>query len=125
MKSIWLPLMPPAALISLTASFAPLAAGRSSADSSPVRAKPPPILMVPPVLPVPALAPVLGAAALAPVLGAAALAPVLGAAALEPGAVVAAGELHAAARPRTVASANPRAMVLRIVVSSGPSRTVP
>src|SRR4051795_9419384 len=50
MKSIWLPLMPPAALISLTASFAPLAAGRSSADSSPVSAKPPPILIVPPLL---------------------------------------------------------------------------
>src|SRR4029078_11807012 len=38
---------PPAALISLTASFAPFAAGRSSADSSPVRANPPPILIVP------------------------------------------------------------------------------
>ena len=51
MKSIWLPRTPPAALISLTASFAPLAAGRSSADSSPVSAKPPPILIVPPAPP--------------------------------------------------------------------------
>src|SRR6187551_1807870 len=55
MKSIWEPLIPPAALISLTASLAPLAAGRSRADSSPVSAKPPPILMVPP--PVAGLAP--------------------------------------------------------------------
>ena len=119
MKSIWLPRTPPAALISLTASFAPFAAGRSSADSSPVSAKPPPILMVPPV-PVlaPALAPELGAE-LAPVLGAE-LAPVLGAAALEPGGVVAAGELQAAARPMTVASANPRATVLRILSPPDP-----
>src|SRR5437773_765186 len=50
MKSICEPLMPPAALICLTASFAPFAAGRSSADSSPVSAKPPPILMVPPLV---------------------------------------------------------------------------
>src|SRR5438094_10011839 len=48
MKSICDPFTPPAALISLTASFAPFAAGRSRADSSPVRAKPPPILIVPP-----------------------------------------------------------------------------
>src|SRR5258706_12576662 len=48
MKSIFDPFTPPAALICLTASFAPFAAGRSSADSSPVRAKPPPILIVPP-----------------------------------------------------------------------------
>src|SRR3954466_9562904 len=47
MKSICAPLIPPAALICLTASFAPFAAGRSSADSSPVRAKPPPILIGP------------------------------------------------------------------------------
>ena len=44
---------PPAALISFTASFAPFAAGRSSADSSPVRAKPPPILIVPPAAALP------------------------------------------------------------------------
>src|SRR3954452_15137127 len=98
MKSIWLPLMPPFALISFTASLAPLAAGRSSADSSPVRAKPPPILIVPPVPPVPPDA--------VPVVAAGVL-------------------LQAAARPRTVASANPRARVLRIVASSGPPRTVP
>src|SRR5947209_8596145 len=111
MKSIWLPSTPPAALISLTASLAPFAAGRSSADSSPVRANPPPILMGPPV---PPLEP-------DPVL-----APVVGAAPLEPAPVVAAGVLlQAAASPRTVASANPRAMVLRIVVSSGPPRAVP
>src|SRR4051794_36632853 len=104
MKSIWLPSTPPAALISLTASFAPLAAGRSSADSSPVRANPPPILIASPV---PPLAAVLGAAA-------------------DPEDVVAAGvPLHAAARPRTVASANPRAMVLRMLFSSGRSRTAP
>src|SRR4051794_31982016 len=48
MKSICDPFTPPAALICLTASFAPFAAGRSSADSSPVSAKPPPILIVPP-----------------------------------------------------------------------------
>src|SRR5882672_3198563 len=48
MKLICDPFTPPAALICLTASFAPFAAGRSSADSSPVRAKPPPILIVPP-----------------------------------------------------------------------------
>ena len=61
MNSIWLPSTPPAALISLTASLAPLAAGRSSADSSPVRAKPPPILIVPPVVPPDGLAATLGA----------------------------------------------------------------
>src|SRR5690349_6830771 len=47
MKSICEPFTPPAALISLTASLAPLAAGRSRADSSPVRANPPPSLIVP------------------------------------------------------------------------------
>src|SRR6187397_3150136 len=53
MKSICEPLTPPAALISLTASFAPFAAGRSNADSSPVRANPPPILIVPPAAALP------------------------------------------------------------------------
>src|SRR5690349_18889335 len=48
MRSICDPLTPPAALSCFAASFAPFAAGRSSADSSPVRAKPPPILIVPP-----------------------------------------------------------------------------
>src|SRR3954452_11761216 len=48
MKSICDPFTPPAALISLTASLAPFAAGRSSADSSPVSATPPPSLIVPP-----------------------------------------------------------------------------
>src|SRR5215217_4235031 len=38
--------MPPFALISLIASSAPLAAGRSSDDSAPVRSKPRPILIV-------------------------------------------------------------------------------
>src|SRR6266540_7046058 len=44
-NSILRPSTPPAALISFAASLAPLAAGRSSADSSPVSAKPPPILI--------------------------------------------------------------------------------
>src|SRR6266508_6237462 len=47
-NSILRPSTPPAALISYAASIAPLAAGRSSADSSPVSAKPPPILIVSP-----------------------------------------------------------------------------
>src|SRR5262245_28455601 len=45
MKSIGRPNTPPAALISFTANLAPLAAGRSRDDSSPVRAKPPPTLI--------------------------------------------------------------------------------
>src|SRR6476659_11210462 len=57
MKSICEPLTPPAALICLTASFAPFAAGRSSADSAPVSAKPPPILIVPRLAAALALAP--------------------------------------------------------------------
>ncbi len=52
-KSICLLNTPPAELISSTASLAPLAAGRSREDSSPVRAKPPPILIVFPLLVVP------------------------------------------------------------------------
>src|SRR4051794_34966884 len=109
MKSIWLPLMPPAALISLTASFAPLAAGRSSADSSPVSAKPPPILIVPPLLG--ALPAEVGAAlpaALPAALGAA-LVPVV-AAALDPPAL-----LHAATSASTAMSAKPRAGWVRIM----------
>src|SRR6188472_811956 len=53
MKSICDPLTPPAALICLTASLAPFAAGRSSADSSPVSANPPPSLIVPPAAALP------------------------------------------------------------------------
>src|SRR5689334_13679261 len=53
MKSICEPFTPPAALSCLTARLAPLDAGRSSADSSPVRAKPPPILIVPPAAALP------------------------------------------------------------------------
>src|SRR3954469_25322600 len=56
MKSICDPFTPPAALISLTASLAPFAAGRSSADSSPVSANPPPILIVLPLVPPPGVA---------------------------------------------------------------------
>src|SRR4051794_11104475 len=108
MKSIWAPLTPPAALICLTASFAPFAAGRSSADSSPVRANPPPILIVP-------LSPDPPAAGLPP---AATLAPaVLGAtdagAADAPPAVDAPGVavVHAAARTIALRSA----MALRVM----------
>src|SRR6476659_5333970 len=98
--------MPPAALISLTASFAPLAAGRSSADSSPVSAKPPPILIVPPVLG--ALAGALPAA-LPAALGAA-LVPVDAAGELDPPEL-----LHAATSASTAASTNPRASWVRIM----------
>ena len=45
-NSSCLPRTPPASLISFTAKFAPLDAGKSSADSTPLRSKPPPILMV-------------------------------------------------------------------------------
>src|SRR3954454_12005889 len=109
MKSIWLPLMPPAALISLTASFAPLAAGRSSADSSPVSAKPPPILIVPPLLG--ALAAELGAALPAEV-GAALVPVVAGAAdgALDPPELV-----HAATSAIVAASTKPRSSWVRIM----------
>src|SRR5437773_1177074 len=86
MKSICDPLTPPAALISLTASFAPFAAGTSSADSSPVRAKPPPILMVPP-------------------------APVVGWPVAPPPPGLAVGELHAATRRIALASAT----VVRVI----------
>src|SRR6476619_5378300 len=93
--------MPPAALISLTASFAPLAAGRSSADSSPVSAKPPPILIVPPLA---------GAlpAALPAALGAALVPEVAGA--LDPPEL-----LHAATSASTAASTNPRASWVRMM----------
>src|SRR6186997_1012712 len=94
--------MPPAALISLTASFAPLAAGRSSADSSPVSAKPPPILIVPP------LAGAL-AAALPAALGAA-LVPVDAAGELDPPEL-----LHAATSASTAASTKPRASWVRML----------
>src|SRR6188508_2313100 len=95
--------MPPAALISLTASFAPLAAGRSSADSSPVSAKPPPILIVPPLAgALPAALPAAVGAALVPV-------PVV-AGALEPPEL-----LHAATSASTAASTNPRASWVRIM----------
>src|SRR6476469_1824406 len=95
--------MPPAALISLTASFAPLAAGRSSADSSPVRAKPPPILIVPPLAgALPAALPSALGAALVPVPG--------DAGALDPPEL-----LHAATRARTATSAKPRASCVRIM----------
>src|SRR3954453_13887649 len=92
MKSIWLPLMPPFALISFTASLAPFAAGRSSADSSPVRAKPPPILIVAPVPPLAAPPPP------APLAGA----------------PDGAAELQAATSPMTAATASPRAARVRI-----------
>src|SRR5439155_889595 len=62
------PRTPPAALISLTASLAPLAAGTSSEASSPVSANPPPILIVPPG-PGDVLAAVLAAALAAACLG--------------------------------------------------------
>src|SRR6187549_3799424 len=97
--------MPPAALISLTASFAPLAAGRSSADSSPVSAKPPPILIVPPLAgALPAGLP----AALPAALGAALVAEVAGA--LDPPEL-----LHAATSASTAASTNPRASWVRMM----------
>ena len=108
MKSIWLPSTPPAALISFTASFAPLAAGRSSADSSPVRAKPPPILIVPPV---------------APLAGALAGAPVGAVVGADVGAVVPPVVLHATATSATTAaSTDPRATWMRINASSTPCR---
>src|SRR5215218_7490681 len=92
--------MPPAALISLTASFAPLAAGRSRADSSPVRAKPPPILMVSPVAPLAGGLPAVVGAALVPAVAGALELPVL---------------LHAATSAMTAASTNPRAAWVRIM----------
>src|SRR3954453_14038959 len=93
--------MPPAALISLTASFAPLAAGRASADSSPVSAKPPPIFIVPPLL-----------GALPPGVGAA-LRPAGGGAvdgALDPPEL-----LHAATSAIMAASTKPRTSWVRIM----------
>src|SRR6476661_5006253 len=92
--------MPPAALISLTASFAPLAAGRSSADSSPVRAKPPPILIVPPLL---GALPAEAGGALVPAV------PVV-AGLLDPPEL-----LHAATNASTAASTKPRASWVRIM----------
>src|SRR6185503_1172405 len=50
------------------ASFAPFAAGRSRADSSPVRANPPPILIVPPAAGLPP-APAEGCSLLPPPAG--------------------------------------------------------
>src|SRR6266545_4444966 len=79
-NSIWRPSTPPAALISFAASLAPLAAGRSSADSSPVSAKPPPTLIESPD---PA-----GAAGPAVAAGAAAVGASAAGAAVEAGAVV-------------------------------------
>src|SRR4051794_40457460 len=108
MKSIWLPSTPPAALISLTASFAPFAAGRSSADSSPVRAKPPPIL-IGPVRPEPPAAGLPPAVALPPAVLAAADA----GAADDPPPVDAPGVAVVQAAARTIALKS--AMALRVM----------
>ncbi len=99
-RSIGRPSTPPAALISLAASLAPLAAGRSSDDSSPVSAKPPPTLIGSPEA--------AGAlVAAAPAVGAAAA--VASGAAVAAGALVAAGAAvgwAAGAAPPHAASAS-------------------
>src|SRR4051794_4079180 len=112
MKSICWPLMPPAALISLTASLAPLAAGTSSDASSPVKAKPPPILIVPPAAAEPDAAVDADAAldADAPVEAAGELAP--------EAAVDAAGELEQAASKVAAASVtNPFQGVVGFIIA--------